>query len=123
MAASFAASFQNGRDAFNRGEFFEAHEHWEDVWREFPVAERAGLQGLIQIAAGLHHLRESRPGPALKLLDKGLVKLRARPFAPQLLALVKEASLVALAGAVEKLCGDLQRTGTSPSELSAIRLR
>ena len=123
MATSFAVSFQEGRDAFNRGEFFEAHEHWEDVWRELPIAERAGLQGLIQIAAGLHHLRESRPAPALKLLDKGLLKLRAPPFAPLLLALVNEDSLVALAGAIENLRGDLLRTGKSSFEPSAIRLR
>ena len=123
MAGSFAVSFQKGRDAFNRGEFFEAHEHWEDVWREFPIPERAGLQGLIQIAAGLHHLREGRPGPALKLLDKGLVKLRARPLAPLLLALVEEDSLVAVAGAVETLRRDYPSTGESPADLSAIRLR
>ena len=123
MAGSLAVSFQKGRDAFNRGEFFEAHEHWEDVWREFPIAERVGLQGLIQIAAGLHHLRGSRPGPALKLLDKGLAKLKARPLAPLLLALVEEDSLLAVAGAVENLRRDLLRTGPSPSALSAVRLR
>ena len=45
---------EQGRVAFNRGEYFEAHELWEDVWRELAGAERIFVQGLIQIAAGLH---------------------------------------------------------------------
>jgi hypothetical protein len=55
---------EQGRVAFNRGEYFEAHELWEDAWRELAGAERIFVQGLIQIAAGLHHLQQRRPLPA-----------------------------------------------------------
>ena len=69
-----------GRAAFNGGQFFAAHEHWETVWRTLGAgAERTALQGLIQIAAGLHHLREGRSAPGARLLQKGADKLAAAP--------------------------------------------
>ena len=65
-----------GRAAFNRGDYFLAHELWEEVWRKVSDAEqRTCLQGLIQIAAGLHHLQQHRRGPGTSLLGKGLQKL------------------------------------------------
>ena len=68
-----------GRAAFNRGEYFLAHELWEEVWREVDDAERRlFVQGLIQIAAGLHHLQGHRPGPGAGLLRKGLQKISQR---------------------------------------------
>ena len=68
-----------GRAAFNRGEYFLAHELWEEVWREVGEAEQGTfVQGLIQIAAGLHHLQKHRRGPAAGLLRKGLEKVSKR---------------------------------------------
>ena len=65
-----------GRAAFNRGEYFLAHELWEEVWREVEDAgRRLFVQGLIQIAAGLHQLQRHRSGPAASLLRKGLEKI------------------------------------------------
>jgi predicted metal-dependent hydrolase len=64
-----------GRAAFARGAFFEAHELWEEVWRGLDGEERTAVQGLIQLAAGLHHLGRGRPRPADRLLTRGLEKL------------------------------------------------
>ena len=47
--------FRRGVELFNQGEFFEAHEALEDVWRAAPLADKRFLQGLIQIAVALHH--------------------------------------------------------------------
>jgi Domain of unknown function (DUF309) len=66
---------ERGRVAFNHGDYFRAHELWEDVWHELVGPERIVVQGLIQIAAGLHHLQQHRPRPAVSLLRKGLEKL------------------------------------------------
>ena len=76
---STAERLEPGRAAFNRGAFFDAHELWEEVWRDLAVggAERTVVQGLIQIAAGCHHLQNRRTGPAARLLEKGLVKISA----------------------------------------------
>jgi uncharacterized protein len=70
-----------GRAAFNRGDYWVAHELWEVVWRQRQGGERLFVQGLIQIAAGLHHLQRHRPRPAAGLLRKGLDKV-SRGAAP-----------------------------------------
>jgi uncharacterized protein len=77
--ADLDARLAPGRAAFNRGEFFAAHELWEDVWRGLAGDERALAQGLIQIAAGLHHLQRGRPRPAARLLARGASKLSHAP--------------------------------------------
>jgi predicted metal-dependent hydrolase len=69
------ARLEAGRAAFDRGEFFEAHELWEDVWRELAGEDRRFVQGLIQIAAGRHHLRNGRSRPGTRLLAKGMEKI------------------------------------------------
>jgi predicted metal-dependent hydrolase len=74
-------AFARGARLFNAGEFFDAHEAWEDRWRAAPEAsERRFLQGLIQVAAGFHKLLEMHDSAAaLRLLAKGLAKLNACP--------------------------------------------
>ncbi len=74
--ADDSEQLEPGRAAFNRGEYFLAHELWEEVWRKVDDADRRlCVQGLIQIAAGLHHLQQHRAGPAAGLLRKGLEKV------------------------------------------------
>jgi hypothetical protein len=52
---------------FNDGDFFEAHEHWEDLWSESHGDWRRFYQGLIQAAVGLCHLCNGNLGGAVKL--------------------------------------------------------
>jgi predicted metal-dependent hydrolase len=71
--------FQKGLEAFNSGHFYDAHEHWEEVWLETPNPEKMFLQGLIQIAAAFHHYsRENRLGTQ-NLLQAGLAKIEPFP--------------------------------------------
>jgi len=71
--------FQQGLEAFNSAHFFEAHEHWEEIWLETPVPDKTFLQGLIQVAAAFHHYtRQNRRG-ARRLLEAGLAKLEPFP--------------------------------------------
>jgi predicted metal-dependent hydrolase len=44
-----------GIDYFNRCDFFEAHEVWEDLWVDIEGPARTFYQGLIQVAVCLHH--------------------------------------------------------------------
>jgi hypothetical protein len=55
---------ENGRDLFNSGEFWLAHEALETVWRSISNADEARvLQGVIQAAAALlHRARRNRHG-------------------------------------------------------------
>jgi len=49
--------FESGLLFFNSGSYYQAHEIWEDLWRETPGPVRVFYQGLIQAAVGLHHLQ------------------------------------------------------------------
>lgn len=100
-----------GRAAFNRGEYFQAHELWEEAWRELDGVERTVVQGLIQIAAGLHHLQQRRPQPAAELLRKGQAKL-----SPVVLAGPVELHIDALARGVDRLLANLGTPGAEMPE-------
>jgi hypothetical protein len=52
---------------FNAGDFFEAHEVWEDLWAESYGDLRRFYQGLIQAAVGLCHFGNGNLGGAAKL--------------------------------------------------------
>ena len=67
---------------FDTGEFFGAHEIWEQRWRRVATdeAERNLLQGLIQVAAAFSKLLAMKSAEAAsRLLAKGLAKLDACP--------------------------------------------
>jgi predicted metal-dependent hydrolase len=68
-----------GLDCYRREEFFDAHEHWENVWRESEGAEKPFLQALIQVAAALHHYRRNNLRGTAALLRGALRKLEACP--------------------------------------------
>jgi len=53
----FPAAYLRGIELFNRGEYFDAHEVWEDPWRATRGTERRFYQGLIQAAVALEHCR------------------------------------------------------------------
>jgi uncharacterized protein len=107
---------EQGRAAFNGGQYFEAHELWEEAWHELVGAERIFVQGLIQIAAGLHHLGQHRPQPAAGLLRKGLEKIsRGVP------ARFAHLHVEALARAGDRLLADLAAGATAPDP-GALRL-
>lgn len=75
---------------FNAQEFFEAHEVWEDLWHEASGARHAYLQGLIQIAAALHHSLNQNYRGTRKLFSRSLEYLEragAGPFEVDLVAI------------------------------------
>ena len=72
-------AYRHGLELFNRREFFDAHEVLEDVWRAAPVPEKKFLQGLIQIAVGLHHFSTGNRVGAQSLLARANRNLEAYP--------------------------------------------
>ncbi len=66
----------HGLAAFNAGEFFQAHEIWEELWVETVGSDKLVLQGLIQVAAGYLKVESGIRGGAMKLLTKGVEQLR-----------------------------------------------
>ncbi len=71
--------FQNGVILFNSGEFFKAHEVWEEIWLTAPSDEKLFLQGLIQLAAAFHHYSRGNRAGMQSLVTTALEKLDKFP--------------------------------------------
>jgi predicted metal-dependent hydrolase len=71
--------YRQGLDAFNSERFYDAHEHWEEVWLKTPNPEKMFLQGLIQVAAAFHHHSRENLLGTRNLLREGLLKLDRFP--------------------------------------------
>ncbi len=56
-----AELFHEGLRLFNSGEWFEAHEVWEDIWHMAGGDRKRFYQGLIQFAVTLVHLQRGNP--------------------------------------------------------------
>jgi hypothetical protein len=73
--------FLEGIELFNRGELYDSHEVWEDIWRSTTPEPKDLFQGLIQVAAALHQFldlkRQEAPGRTL-----AKARTRLEPFAP-----------------------------------------
>ena len=75
-------NFHLGCRYFNLGEYFEAHEVWEEMWMESSGARHAFLQCLIQVAVALYHSKRDNFAGARKLFASCLNYLeRGRPEA------------------------------------------
>lgn len=103
------AGFHRGLDLFNKGKFFDAHEVLEDVWRAGPPEEKKFLQGLIQVAVGLHHHSRGNRAGARSLLARANRNLSAYP------ARHGGIELAQLRAQVERWVGALEEGQTTPA--------
>lgn len=67
VANDYEPRYLAGIQLFNRREFFEAHEVWEDLWNECCDTDRRFYQALIQAAVALHHFGNGNLRGAAKL--------------------------------------------------------
>jgi predicted metal-dependent hydrolase len=72
--------FLQGVEHFQRGDYFEAHEVWEELWREATVETRAFYKGLIQLAVALLHAERGNRRGAERLFHSALRLLK--PYRP-----------------------------------------
>jgi predicted metal-dependent hydrolase len=68
--------FQEGVRLFNAGYHWEAHEVWEDVWREHEGDAKMFVQAFVQSAAGYSFVKQNKPGSAKYLFEKAIEKLQ-----------------------------------------------
>jgi uncharacterized protein len=68
-----------GLGCYRKEEFFEAHEHWENIWRQTQGPEKSFLQALIQVAGALHHYRRKNQRGSAALLRAALRRLEPYP--------------------------------------------
>jgi uncharacterized protein len=70
-AAEYDSRYLTGVEHFNRREFFEAHEVWEDLWHETTGPDRRYIQGLIQAAVAVYHAGNGNGRGARRLFHSG----------------------------------------------------
>ena len=119
-----------GLNCYKRQEFFDAHEHWENVWRESRGPEKPFLQALIQVAGALHHYRRRNLRGCQALFRGAMQRLEPYPerFGGVLLAPFREelaAWQLAVAKSLareSKVAGQgLIATGTSVPSAALVR--
>lgn len=66
--------FEEGKSKYLRGEYFDAHEIWEDLWSDYYLIDRKLIQGLIQLCVSLVHLDNGNLKGAKSLLKKSIEK-------------------------------------------------
>jgi len=67
MNPEYDPRFVAGVNYFNECEFFEAHEAWEDLWKDYQGPSRFFYKGLIHAAVCLHHFGNENARGAIKL--------------------------------------------------------
>ncbi len=96
-----------GLKLFNEGEFFEAHEVWEDAWNAAPqpiegtYARKRFYQGLIQCAVSLEHMRRGNPRGAVRVFESAQTKFIGCP--PRYLGIDHEPMRQTLSAMVNQL--------------------
>jgi len=68
-----------GLRCYRAHRFFEAHEHWEEVWLKCQDPEKKFLQALIQVTVAFHHLQRNNRAGAMRQLTAALRKLELYP--------------------------------------------
>ena len=59
--------YAEGIELFNRHDYFDAHEAWEEIWHHAGGIKKDFYQGLIQAAVALEHYRRSNPKGVISL--------------------------------------------------------
>ena len=62
--------FNMGLESFNNSNYYDAHEHWEDLWSDYRLSDAKFIQALIQLAVGYFHITNNNKNGALGLLNK-----------------------------------------------------
>ena len=65
---------QEGLSYYRAGDYFEAHESWEELWSDYYLPDRKFVQGLIQLSVSFVHLENGNINGAKSLLNKSTEK-------------------------------------------------
>jgi predicted metal-dependent hydrolase len=117
--AARASAVAEGIAAYDRGDYFDAHERLEPAWMgsDDPI-ERALLQGLIKLAAAyVHGVRGNPPGIAKNLEGSRarLAEAASAPALPDVVASTVDLDLPALIAEIDARIADLGAHPDGPS--------
>ena len=68
-----------GLKLFNQGDYYEAHEYFEDAWRKTGDPSREFYRALLQISGGFFRLTQGKPSAAYKFFTHALKWLEPFP--------------------------------------------
>lgn len=68
--ASISQLYERGLGEYKKGDYFEAHEIWEELWSDYYLEDRKFIQGLIQLSVSFLHLQNGNLTGARSLLEK-----------------------------------------------------
>ena len=68
------AGLRQGIAQFRAGDYFSAHDDWEEVWRELSGRRRLFWQAMIQLAVGTHHWENGNQRGCRSVWNKALQK-------------------------------------------------
>jgi len=77
VEAEEIAGLQQGMADFRHGLYFEAHDAWEEVWRDLSGRRRVFWQAMIQLAVGTHHWNNGNRRGCQSVWNKALNKCDA----------------------------------------------
>ena len=78
-----------GIKLFNDGNYFEAHDYFEEIWAAEKSEKKLFYQGLVQISVGNYHFNSENYNGSLSQYSKGLKKLEKYPENYESINLVK----------------------------------
>ena len=61
-------------EAYHEGNYFDAHEFWENLWSDYYLEDRQFIQGLIQLSVSFVHLGNNNLKGAKSLMRKCILK-------------------------------------------------
>ncbi len=104
IPAAHRVELAKGAAEWDARDFFDAHETWEEIWQVERRSIRSFYQGLILLAAGLHHWTGThRPRGVRIKLSSGIERLA--PYAPSYLG-VDVSTMIADAAALLRQAPD-----------------
>jgi len=68
--------FYAGLGAYHHGNYFDAHEYWEELWSDYHIEDRQFIQGLLQLSVSFFHIQNGNLNGAKGLIDKSIEKFR-----------------------------------------------
>ena len=99
------AAALRGLEEFNRGEYFEQHEHLEHAWMDEPRPVRDLYQGILQVGVAFFQIQNDNWAGAIKMFRRGLPRLRDLP------AICQGVDVAALRGAAEAIHAEITELG------------
>lgn len=114
ISSEHRAELAKGAAEWDAKQFFDAHETWEEIWQVERRSIRGFYQGLILLAAGLHHWTGThRPRGVRIKLSSGIERLA--PYAPSYLG-------VDVSQMIADAAGLLRQAPDHPAALADTRL-